>query len=103
MLRNSFLKCLRVGLFPKIWKEGRLVLIRKPSKPEELPSSYRPICVLNKVGKIFERIIAQRIETHLNEIGPNISGDQFGFRKSRSTVDAILKYKSRVKKIVGQN
>lgn len=75
------------------------MLIRKPSKPENMPSSYRPICVLSEVGKIFERIIALRIEEHLASTGPNISEDQFGFRKSGSMVDAILEYKSRVKKI----
>lgn len=102
MLKNAFSKCLNAGIFPKIWKEGRLVLIKKPAKPEEEPSSYRPICVLSEVGKMLERIIALRIDRHLSEIGPDISADQYGFRRKKSTVDAILECKTRIKRIISQ-
>lgn len=99
MLKNTYSECLKKGSFPAAWKEGRLVLLRKPAKPEERPSSYRPICVLSEVGKTFERITSQRIEAHLSS-GPNISCDQYGFRKNKSTIDAILEFKSRIKKIL---
>lgn len=99
-MRSIFNRCLASGHFPKIWKEGRLVLIKKPTKPEDQPSSYRPICVLNETGKIFERILVQRIEEHLTGRGPDIVDDQYGFRKNRSTVDAILEFKTRIGNIV---
>lgn len=102
ILRDTYNNCLKKGHFPTIWKEGRLVLIRKPAKPEDQPSSYRPICVLNEMGKILERIIVQRIEEHLTRTGPDISEDQYGFRKHRSTVDAIIELKQRTKNIIGQ-
>ncbi|GBP72848.1 hypothetical protein EVAR_48832_1 [Eumeta japonica] len=42
------------------WKQQRLV--PKGKKPPEEPSSYRPLCMLDTAGKIFERIIHQRID-----------------------------------------
>jgi len=52
------------------------------------PNKYRPICLLNEMGKTLERIIADR----LNRIIENTSAlnnNQYGFRKGRSTLDAI--------------
>ncbi|GBP78994.1 Putative 115 kDa protein in type-1 retrotransposable element R1DM [Eumeta japonica] len=54
--------CLKDGTFPRKWKQQRLVLPPKGKKQPEEPSSYRPLCMLDTVGKIFERIIHQRIE-----------------------------------------
>lgn len=45
--------------------------------------------LLNEAGKLFERIIAVRLVEHLSRTGPDLMECQFGFRKGRSTVDAI--------------
>lgn len=82
-------ECLKAGDFPNKWKVGRLVLLRKGGKPADSPSAYRPIVLLDEAGKLFERIIAGRIQRHLESEGPNLSDMQYGFRKCRSTVDAI--------------
>lgn len=87
--RNLLTECLKRGLFPSTWKTGLLVLLKKGGKPPESPSAYRPIVLLDEAGKLFERIIAGRIYNHLETIGPNIHEAQFGFRKNRSTIDAI--------------
>lgn len=58
------------GMFPAIWKEARLVLLKKEGRPEDSPSAYRPICLLDEVGKLFERIIATRLNIHLVREGP---------------------------------
>uniref|UniRef100_A0A2S2P488 Reverse transcriptase domain-containing protein n=1 Tax=Schizaphis graminum TaxID=13262 RepID=A0A2S2P488_SCHGA len=89
-LCRIFNLCLKHGSFPKTWKTAKLVLLRKGDKPLEQPSSYRPICLLNTVGKLFERIIKRRLETYLESIG-GLSERQYGFRKGRSTIDAITK------------
>ncbi|KMQ86282.1 reverse transcriptase [Lasius niger] len=55
----------------------------------------RPICLLDEVGKTFERVIADRLIEWLDrnpEI--NLSKNQFGFRKQRLTCDALMKVKS---------
>ncbi|XP_049885128.1 uncharacterized protein LOC126380050 [Pectinophora gossypiella] len=86
--------CLATSQFPTCWKEGRLVLLKKDGRPAETPSAYRPIVLLDDTGKLFERIIASRITQHLTNIGPNLSDNQFGFRVSRSTIDAITRVKA---------
>jgi len=48
---------------------------------------------LDEVGKLFKRVIAARLKTHLSSVGPDLGPDcQFGFR--RSTVNAILRVRS---------
>ena len=66
----------------------RLVLLRKRNKPLEDASSYIPICLLDTMGKLLEKMILQRLQGHM--VGENcLSENQFGFRKGRSTIDAI--------------
>jgi len=91
-----FTGCLRESCFPLEWKKAKLVLIPKGGKPEDLPSSYRPICLLDEAGKILERIIADRLVRQLSRIGPDLSEEQYGFRGGRSTIDAILRVRSAV-------
>lgn len=84
-----FNQCLEKGLFPGAWKSARLVLIRKPGKPQTLPSSYRPLSLINTMVKLFERVIKRRLEAHLDAVPEEISCHQYGFRKGRSTLDAL--------------
>ncbi|KAL0891783.1 hypothetical protein ABMA27_015050 [Loxostege sticticalis] len=90
-LRALFTACLEQGRFPAAWKRGRLVLLKKEGRPADSPSAYRPIVLLDEVGKLLERIISVRLVQHLERVGPNLSPTQFGFRAERSTVDAILR------------
>ena len=63
-------------------------MLRKGNKPLEDASSYRLICLLDTVGKLLEELILQRLHTLL--VGENgLSENQFGFRKGRTTVEAI--------------
>ena len=65
-----------------------MVLLRKGNKPLRVASSYRPICLLDTMGKLLEELILQRLQAHL--VGENgLSENQFGFRKGGSTVNAI--------------
>lgn len=81
-------KCLDEGVFPDQWKLQNLVLLPKGNKPPEDPSSYRPICLLDTMGKILERLIYNRL-LDVAEEKKALSDRQFGFRKGKSTVDAI--------------
>lgn len=60
-----YTQCLREGVFPKIWKMQRLVPLQKPNKPAGEPSSCRPLCIRDTMGKILERITCVRLEQHL--------------------------------------
>lgn len=84
-----FNRLLREQKFPVIWKEASVSLIWKgKSTDASCPSSFRPICLLSTVGKLFERLIRDRLERELEQKG-GLSDRQFGFRKGRSAVQAI--------------
>jgi len=99
-LKRLFDDCLRGGVFPQPWRRAKLVLLRKEGKPADSPSGYRPICLLDEEAKLFERIIAGRLVQHLEEVGPGLHEHQYGFRRSRSTVDAILRVRALVEAAV---
>lgn len=60
-----------------------MITIPKPGKNLSCPSSYRTITLLPVLGKLYEKILADRIETCLNQYIPSY---QFGFRKETSTL-----------------
>jgi len=83
-------KCIDQGRFPKPWKRARLVLLRKGDKPLDEASSYRPLCLLDSCGKLFEKLLDNRIREHLDSSN-GLADTQYGFRKGRSTIHAIHK------------
>ncbi|CAB0031184.1 unnamed protein product [Trichogramma brassicae] len=92
--------CLSGGVFPSPWKRQRLVLLSKPGRPPDAPSSYRPLCMLDTAGKILERIICRRLEGY-TEAPDGLSDHQHGFRRGRSTVDAIESVTTAAREAVG--
>lgn len=94
MFCEAYTMCLKEGTFPERWKWQKLVLLPKENKPPDDPSSYRPLCMLDTAGKILERIIQGRLEALVEGY---MSDRQYGFRKGRSTQDAINRVIDRVK------
>lgn len=89
MQLEMFNKCLSIGYFPKIWKRARIKAIPKPGKEDySAPKSYRPIGLLPVLGKILEKLFANRISWDLGSTG-QLSGRQYGFMAQRSTEDAL--------------
>ncbi|XP_039760447.1 uncharacterized protein LOC120634122, partial [Pararge aegeria] len=93
-LRQLFNDCLEAGRFPRVWKQGRLVLLRKEGRSPDSPSAYRPIVLIDEVSKMLERVLASRINQHLALQGPDLSEHQYGFRVGKSTIDAVGALKS---------
>lgn len=87
-LQDCLNACLLQGCFPWHWKRARLVLVPKVGKPHGLPSSYRPLCLLNEIGKFYERILARRMLAQVDASG-GFSSRQFGFCRGKSTCDAV--------------
>lgn len=56
--------CLQEGHFPKVWKKAVLVLVPKGALNIYEPK-VRPICLLNELGKLFERILVSRMEDYI--------------------------------------
>ena len=61
---------------------------RKEGKPLNNPSSYRPITLLPILGKIYEKLILQRIQHFLSNSNL-LSGLQHGFTERRSAETAL--------------
>jgi hypothetical protein len=84
LLFQIFNAILLTHYFPTMWKHARVISILKPGKDLALPSSCRPINLLDMIGKIFEKILLARI---LHEVSERelLQDEQFGFRPRHCT------------------
>jgi hypothetical protein len=79
LLVQIFNAILLTHYFPTMWKHPRMISTLEPGKDSALPSSYRPISLLETIGKIFEKILLFRILHEVSERGL-LRDEQFGFR-----------------------
>ena len=87
ILRKYFNILMQLGKFPDELKIGKISPIYKKDNAE-LFVNYRPISTLPIFGKIFERVIYNRLYSFL--ISKSILNEnQFGFRKAHSTSHAL--------------
>jgi hypothetical protein len=100
-MRHLFTRCLREGIYPRMWRTARLVLLRKEGRTPDSLSAYRPICLLDEIGKLFERGIATRLEAHISQRVPVWHDSQYGFRRGRS-VDAVKRVRSMAEDMVSR-
>ena len=82
-------KSLNAGIFPNVHKSGIVVPLYKNKERDDI-KNYRPICLLNSMSKILERVIHIRLLYHL-ESQNILSDNQFAYRKGRGTDTAVLK------------
>ena len=73
---------------PSSWREGLLVNLYKKEDRED-PGNYRGITLLSCVGKLFCRILSDRLATELENSGALHEG-QAGFRTQRSCADHVF-------------
>ena len=77
-------------LYPDEWRESITVVLRKPGKPSyEDPKAYRPIALLNTLGKLFSTVAADEI-SYFCETRNLLPPTQFGGRPARTTTDSML-------------
>lgn len=96
MIMQIFRACLRLAYFPNSWKCAKVVPIPKPGKDHAQACNYRPISLLNTLSKLLEKVILNRLKSHLStkNILPN---EQFGFRAGHSTNHQLLRVCNYVK------
>jgi hypothetical protein len=81
--------CWRLGTYPEQFKAARTVVLRKPDKDTyEEPGSWRPIALLNTIGKTMEALLARRLSNFAEKEGL-LPDAQMGNRPGRS-VDTAL-------------
>ena len=83
-------ECLREGLHHTRWKRAITIVLPKPNKPSySTPRAWRPIQLLETLGKLLEKIIASRISFDVGRFNL-VPPEQFGGRRSSSCLDAAL-------------
>jgi hypothetical protein len=101
LLVALFNAILRKQYFPPVWKHARVISIMKPEKDPALPSSYRPISLLDTTGKVFKKILLSRIQSEVRGRGL-LRDEQFGFRPKHSTSLQLARLVERVSRNLGE-
>jgi hypothetical protein len=86
MMEERFLAlydaCLTAGYHPRRWRLAIIAIILKPRKTDLLNCrSYRPISLLECMGKLLEKVVATRCQTHIWE---GSVSDQISRRQQRT-------------------
>lgn len=79
--------CLENSVFPKKWKEGRIIPIPKINPPNEL-KNLRPITILPCLSKVLERLMEAQLREFLGE-KDILPETQSGFRPGYSCSTAL--------------
>ena len=87
LLSVLYNECMTDGIFPDDLKTGRISPIYKKDN-EECLENYRPVSTLAVFGKIFEKIIYNRLYSFF-EMHNTLYENQYGFRKNHSTSHAL--------------
>ena len=74
-LVTIFNAILIIQYFPSEWKHPLVISILKPGKDPPLPSSYRPMSLLDTIGKLFEKILLTIILKEVSEHGLCLGSD----------------------------
>lgn len=88
VLLNIFNGCLKLGYFPPKWNVARVMLLQKTGVDPSIVKAYRPISLLPVMSRALEGVEIERV---FNFVEISMSGRQFGFTASLSTVNAICK------------
>lgn len=82
------------GEFPEDLKKGVVIPLHKKAEKENT-DNYRPITLLSVFSKIFEKAMKTRLIKFLNN-NTYFSTNQFGFRKSLNTENALLNFVEKI-------
>ena len=69
MLAKLFNKCLKESCFPDCWKVSSVVPVFKNVGERSTAKNYRPVSFLSVVGKVFKKLVNNRILDHLEKYG----------------------------------
>lgn len=101
ILCHMFNLCFDLAIFPTSFKKAAIHPILKGGDGC-LVNNYRPIAVLSTLSKILERLMNKRLIHYLEHYNI-LSTQQFGFRKNKSTNDAIHKLIDNIVKNLDNN
>ena len=92
-------QAVRLGHHPEEWKRARGILLEKGgSRDFTLVKSYRVISLLNCIGKVLEKVVAEQL-SQFCESFCKLHVGQMGARKERCAIDAVALLVQRVEEI----
>ncbi len=79
-----------LGYVPKLWKVAKIVMLPKPAKDLKSLKGWRPVSMLNVLGKFQERFVSKSLYriAEANNLFPN---EQSGFRRNRETTEQVMR------------
>jgi hypothetical protein len=80
---------IKTSKFPDCWKTSKVFPLFKGSGDRSDFNNFRPISQLPSMSKLFEKHIFKTLSDFLDR-NSYLSCNQFGFRRNRSTIDALL-------------
>ncbi len=92
-----FNKIWKEGKMPKSWKSALILPFKKFGKDPNNAGNYRPIALTSHLCKWMEKILVRRLNYFLEYRGL-FAPYQSGFRKGRSTMDAVVKVSNEIEK-----
>ena len=69
ILADLFNMCLKESCFPCCWKVSLVVPVFKNVWERSTTENEHPVCLLTLVGKVFEKLVNNRIVDHLEKYG----------------------------------
>lgn len=99
IILKLFNKIWREGVMPDSWKSALILPFGKSGKDLTNAGNYRPIALTSHLCKWMEKIIVCRLTYYLEQRGL-LNKYQSGFRKGRSTVDALVKVSNEAEKAI---
>ena len=87
ILAELFSRCLKESCFPDCWKVSSVVPVFQNVGETSTAKNCHPVSLLS-VGKVFEKLVKNRIADHLEKCGV-FSDSQYGFRSSQSAADLL--------------
>ncbi|GBE84774.1 RNA-directed DNA polymerase from mobile element jockey [Sparassis crispa] len=76
-------------IYPSSWKISDTVVLRKPGRPDYMAAkAYRPIALLNCVGKILSACVTETL-VHEAELNDLLANGHIGGRPGHTTTDSL--------------
>lgn len=92
-------KSMAEGVFPSVWKDANVIPILKTGDITDA-KNYRPISTLNCFGKIFERLVYNRVFESISNL---IASQQHGFVSGKSTASNLMEFTNFVSQSLEQH
>ena len=100
-LTTLYNKSISDACFPSLWKFAKVIALYKKNS-RCIPDNYRPISLLSCFGKIFERLIFNKMIKFIDK-HKILYIKQFGFRKKYSTILALIDLVDVIKSYIDNN